>query len=79
MGRQARKETLSFSTGLWEIFSGLLFLCYKATFPLQVSSSDNLCYGTAFSQAFVGSPERSRGDSSSPVLMDLHNNEAGGR
>ncbi|NXA41910.1 WNT4 protein, partial [Eudromia elegans] len=39
--------------------------------------SDNLSYGIAFSQAFVDSPERSRGISSSRALMNLHNNEAG--
>lgn len=39
--------------------------------------SDNLSYGIAFSQAFVDNPERSRGISSSRVLMNLHNNEAG--
>uniref|UniRef100_H2ZYH3 Protein Wnt n=2 Tax=Latimeria chalumnae TaxID=7897 RepID=H2ZYH3_LATCH len=39
--------------------------------------SDNLSYGVAFSQSFVDSPERSRGLSSSRVLMNLHNNEAG--
>ncbi|NXH84791.1 WNT4 protein, partial [Edolisoma coerulescens] len=39
--------------------------------------SDNLSYGIAFSQAFVDSPERSRGVSSSRALMNLHNNEAG--
>lgn len=39
--------------------------------------SDNLSYGIAFSQAFVDNPERSRGTSSSRVLMNLHNNEAG--
>ncbi|NWW20053.1 WNT4 protein, partial [Falcunculus frontatus] len=39
--------------------------------------SDNLPYGIAFSQAFVDSPERSHGVSSSQVLMNLHNNEAG--
>ncbi|KAL8202761.1 UNVERIFIED_CONTAM: Protein Wnt-4 [Gekko kuhli] len=39
--------------------------------------SDNLSYGLAFSQAFVDTPERSRGASSSRALMNLHNNEAG--
>ncbi|XP_051471729.1 protein Wnt-4a-like [Apus apus] len=39
--------------------------------------SDNLSHGIAFSQAFVDSPERSRGIFSSRVLMNLHNNEAG--
>ncbi|NWW46546.1 WNT4 protein, partial [Pedionomus torquatus] len=39
--------------------------------------SDNLSYGIAFSQAFIDNPERSRGISSSRVLMNLHNNEAG--
>lgn len=39
--------------------------------------SDNLSYGIAFSQAFVDSPERSRGVSSSRALMNLHNNGAG--
>ncbi|XP_017670089.1 PREDICTED: protein Wnt-4-like [Lepidothrix coronata] len=39
--------------------------------------SDNLSYGLAFSQAFVGNPERSHGVSSSQALMNLHNNEAG--
>ncbi|KAM4790280.1 LOW QUALITY PROTEIN: protein Wnt-4-like [Cyanocitta cristata] len=39
--------------------------------------SDNLSYGIAFSQASVDSPERRCGVSSSRVLMNLHNNEAG--
>uniref|UniRef100_A0A670K0U5 Protein Wnt n=2 Tax=Podarcis muralis TaxID=64176 RepID=A0A670K0U5_PODMU len=39
--------------------------------------SDNLSYGIAFSQAFVDTTERNRGSSSSRVLMNLHNNEAG--
>ncbi|XP_051635334.1 protein Wnt-4a-like [Manacus candei] len=39
--------------------------------------SDNLFYGIAFSQAFVGNPERSHGVSSGQALMNLHNNEAG--
>ncbi|XP_062984496.1 protein Wnt-4-like [Elgaria multicarinata webbii] len=39
--------------------------------------SDNLSYGIAFSQAFVDTPERSRGAFSSRALMNLHNNEAG--
>ncbi|RLV98984.1 hypothetical protein DV515_00010175, partial [Chloebia gouldiae] len=39
--------------------------------------SDNLSYGIAFSQAFVDSPERSRGVSSSREPMNLHNNEPG--
>ncbi|NXP97209.1 WNT4 protein, partial [Vidua macroura] len=39
--------------------------------------SDNVSYGIAFSQAFVDSPERSRGVSSSRAPMNLHNNEAG--
>ncbi|NXM60146.1 WNT4 protein, partial [Illadopsis cleaveri] len=38
--------------------------------------SDNLSYGTAFSQAFVDSSERSCGVSSSLALMNVHN-EAG--
>lgn len=37
-GDRPEKETLSFSTGLWDIFSRLLFPCFKAAFPLQVSS-----------------------------------------
>ncbi|XP_063249502.1 protein Wnt-4a-like [Prinia subflava] len=38
--------------------------------------SDNLSYGTAFSQAFLDSPERSRGVSSGQAPMNLHSNEA---
>lgn len=37
-GDRPEKETLPFSTGLWEILSGLLFPYLKAAFPLQVSS-----------------------------------------
>lgn len=36
-GDRPEKETLSFSTDLWEILSGLLFPCLKGVFPLQVS------------------------------------------
>ncbi|XP_015501961.1 protein Wnt-5a-like isoform X1 [Parus major] len=39
--------------------------------------SDNLFYGIDFSQAFVDSPERSCGVSSSRMLINLHNNESG--
>ncbi|NXI10142.1 WNT4 protein, partial [Irena cyanogastra] len=39
--------------------------------------SDNPSYGIAFSQAFLDSPERSRGVSSSRALVNLHSNEAG--
>ncbi|XP_058696179.1 protein Wnt-4-like [Poecile atricapillus] len=38
---------------------------------------DNLFYGIDFSQAFVDSPERSHSVSSSRMLINLHNNEAG--
>nr|XP_057937119.1 protein Wnt-4a isoform X2 [Doryrhamphus excisus] len=39
--------------------------------------SDNIAYGVAFSQSFVDVRERSKGQSSSRALMNLHNNEAG--
>nr|CDI40100.1 WNT4 protein [Euperipatoides kanangrensis] len=39
--------------------------------------SDNIAYGTAFSQAFVDAREKSRRPLNSRALMNLHNNEAG--
>jgi wingless-type MMTV integration site family protein 4 len=39
--------------------------------------SDNIAYGSAFSQMFVDARERAKGKQSDRALMNLHNNEAG--
>lgn len=59
-----------------EIHSVSLF--YYCVTGFQWSGcSDNIAYGVAFSQSFVDVRERSKGQSSSRALMNLHNNEAG--
>lgn len=50
--------------------------CFCAGFQWS-GCSDNIAYGVAFSQSFVDVRERSKGQSSSRALMNLHNNEAG--